>query len=67
MMCELFGVSASGFHAWRRRAPSDRQLTDAWLVELIRKIHSENRAVYGFPRVHAEMRLAHGIRVGPSS
>jgi putative transposase len=63
-MCELFGVSASGFHAWRRRAPSDRQLIDAWLLELIRKIHSENRGVYGSPRVHAELRLAHGIRVG---
>jgi Integrase core domain/HTH-like domain len=64
VMCELFGVSASGFHAWRRRAPSDRQLIDAWLLELIRKIHSENRGVYGSPRVHAELRLAHGIRVG---
>ena len=62
VMCELFRVS--GFHAWRRRAPSDRQLTDAWLLELIRKIHSENRGVYGSPRAHAELRLAHGIRVG---
>jgi putative transposase len=48
----------------RGRAPSDRQLTDAWLLELIRQIHSDNRGVYGSPRVHAELRLTHGIRVG---
>jgi putative transposase len=63
VMCRLLGVSSSGFHAWRRRPPSDRQLSDAWLLEWIRQIHSENRGVYGSPRVHAELRLAHGICV----
>jgi putative transposase len=63
LMCRMLGVSRSGFHAWRRRPPSQRQLTDAWLLELIRRIHSENRGVYGAPRVHAELRLAHGIHV----
>jgi transposase InsO family protein len=64
LMCRMLGVSRSGFHAWRRRPPSDRQLSDAWLLERIRRIHSENRGVYGAPRVHAELRLAHDIRVG---
>jgi putative transposase len=64
LMCRLLGVSRSGFHAWARRAPSQRQLSDAWLLERIREIHRENRGVYGAPRVHAELRLAHGIRVG---
>jgi len=64
VMCRMLEVSASGFHAWRRRAPSDRQLSDAWLLERIRQIHGENRRVYGAPRVHAELRMAHGIRVG---
>lgn len=64
LMCRLLGVSRSGYHAWRCRAPSDRQLSDVWLLELIRQIHSENRGVYGAPRVHAELRLAHGVRVG---
>jgi putative transposase len=63
-MCELLGVSRSGYHAWVVRAPSDRALTDAWLLERIRQIHAENRGVYGAPRVHAELRLAHGVRVG---
>jgi putative transposase len=63
VMCRLLGVSRSGFHAWQRRAPSQRQLSDAWLLERIRQIHRENRGVYGAPRVHAELRLAHGICV----
>jgi putative transposase len=64
LMCRMLGVSRSGFHAWRSRAPSDRQLTDEWLLEQIRQIHHSNRGVYGSPRVHAELRLAHDIRVG---
>jgi putative transposase len=64
LMCQMLGVSRSGFHAWQHRAPSDRALSDAWLTERIRQIHAENRSVYGAPRVHAELRLTHGIRVG---
>ena len=64
VMCRMFGVSRSGFHAWERRAPSDRALGDAWLLEQIKQIHEANRRVYGAPRIHAEMRMAHGIRVG---
>jgi putative transposase len=64
LMCRMLGVSRSGYNAWRRRPPSDRQLSYAWLLERIRQIHSANRGVYGAPRVHAELRLAHGIRVG---
>ncbi len=64
VMCRCLDVSRSGFHAWARRAPSQRQLADAWLLERIREIHSQNRGVYGAPRVHAELRLAHNIRVG---
>lgn len=62
-MCELLGVSASGYYAWTARAPSDRALGDAWLIERITAIHAANRGVYGAPRVHAELRLAEGIRV----
>src|SRR3954464_189009 len=61
--CRLLGVSRSGYYEWASRAPSDRALTDAWLIEKIRQIHEENRRVYGAPRIHADLRLAHGIRV----
>ena len=60
--CELLGVSRSGYAKWERRPPSDRALGDAWLTEKIKEIHAEHRSVYGAPRVHAELRLGHGIR-----
>lgn len=64
LMCELLEVSRSGYYECSTRAPSDRELTDAWLIERIRRIWSENREVYGAPRIHAELRMAHGINVG---
>jgi putative transposase len=62
--CALLGVSRSGYYGWMSRAPSDRALSDAWLLERIKAIHAANRGVYGARRVHAELRLADGIRVG---
>ena len=59
----MLGVSRSGFPAWRRRPPSERALTDAWLLEKISKIHERSRGTYGSPRVHAELRRQ-GISVG---
>jgi len=61
--CELLGVSRSGYHAWATRAPSNRALSDAWLTERIKEIWAANRKVYGAPRIHAELRMALGIRV----
>lgn len=62
--CGLLGVSSSGYYEWAGKAPSDRALSDAWLIEKIRQVHEENRGVYGAPRIHAELRMSHGIRVG---
>jgi putative transposase len=64
LLCRVLGVSRSGFYPWQTRAPSDRALSDAWLLERIREIHERNRGVYGAPRVHAELRLAQNISVG---
>jgi putative transposase len=63
MACALLGVSRSAFYEWERGAPSDRALTDAWLLEQITQIHADHRGVYGWRRIHAELRLAHGVRV----
>lgn len=62
-MSQVLGVSRQAFHAWERRAPSQRTLDDAFLTERIREIHRDNRGVYGAPRIHAELRMAQGIRV----
>jgi putative transposase len=63
-MCRVLEVSRSGFHAWAKRAPSPRALKDARLTERIRQIHAEHRQVYGSPRIHAELVMACGERVG---
>jgi putative transposase len=57
-------VNRTSFHDCQRRAPSDRALTDVWLTEKIKQIHEAKRRVYGAPRIHAELAMAHGIRVG---
>jgi putative transposase len=63
LLCRTLGVSRSGFHAWERRPPSDRDLADAWLVERIRQIHRQSRETYGARRVHRALRHR-GFRVG---
>jgi putative transposase len=63
LACRWLGVSRSGYYEWAGRSPSDRALTDAWLTERIRTIHRAHRGVYGAPRIHADLRMAHGIRV----
>jgi putative transposase len=63
VMCRVFGVNRTGFHNWERPAPSDRALEDAWLTERIKRIHDASRGVYGAPRIHAELRMEHNIRV----
>jgi putative transposase len=63
-MCRALGVNRTSFHDWERRAPSDRALSDAWLTEQIEQIHVASDGTYGARRVHAELRLEHGIRVG---
>lgn len=61
--CRVLKVSVSGFHAWRGRGPSRRQLADAELTALVRAIHDASRGTYGVRRVHAELRLGHGVVV----
>jgi putative transposase len=54
-MCQLLGVSVSGYYAWQRRPPSARATADAALGVRIRAIHERSRGTYGAPRVQAEL------------
>ena len=63
-LCRALGVSPSGFYAWRARPASARGVVNARLTATIRQIHAGSHATYGAPRVHAELRQAHGERCG---
>jgi putative transposase len=62
-LCQVLGVSPSGYWAWRKRQPSARARADGQLVARIRAIHQASRGTYGVPRVHAEL-VAQGHRCG---
>jgi putative transposase len=65
--CRVLGVSCAGYYAWRFRPPSARAVRHAWLTDLIREIHAASYGTYGANRVHAELVLGRGIRVGHCS
>jgi transposase InsO family protein len=62
-MCEVLGVSRSGYYAWRRRPRSLRDETNAKLTERIRRIHEQSRRIYGSPRIYAALQQQ-GIACG---
>ncbi len=64
LLCRVVGVTRQGFYAWKRRQPSRRELADRELSERIREVHVETEGIYDAPRIHAELRLEHGVRVG---
>jgi putative transposase len=60
-MSKVFGVSRSGYYAWRTREPSARQKDNEQLLEHIWDAHKRSRSLYGSPRITAEIR-EHGIK-----
>jgi len=62
ILCRAVGVSPSGYYAWRTRAPSTRERSDAALAAEIRRSHARSRGTYGVPRIHTDLVEA-GYRV----
>ena len=59
MACQAADVSTSGFYDWSNRTvtdPTDRQVAEAALVELMREIFDASEGNYGVPRTHRELR-----------
>lgn len=52
LMCEVLGVTRSGYYAWRSRPSSPRAQRQTELMGQIEAIHRESRGTYGSPRVH---------------
>lgn len=62
--CRAVGVSPASFYDWHRRGPSARQRADRRLLAEIRRIHHDSGGAYGAPRIHAELQIACGVKVG---
>lgn len=55
-MCQVFGVSRSGFYEWLNRKPSKRSCENLVLIETIKKIHTETKFRLGSPKITMELR-----------
>jgi putative transposase len=55
-LCDLLGVSRSGYYAWRDRPVSQHRQYDMVLMKLIKELHRGYRRVYGAARKHQELR-----------
>ena len=62
-MCDVLGVSTSGYYSWRGRGLSARAKRDRELTKLIEEIHRFSRGTYGSPRILAELKDM-GIAIG---
>jgi transposase InsO family protein len=54
-LCDLFGVSTSGFYAWRARPICQHRQYDLKLMALIKELHHGFRRSYGAARLHQEL------------
>jgi putative transposase len=62
-LCRMFGVSASGYHAWLTRPVSRRAREEGRLEMEIKAAHKRTRETYGPERLQQELR-AQGVEVG---
>lgn len=54
-MCQALEVGRSGYYAWRKRPPSQREQANQALLAQIQQEHKTSRQTYGSPRVHAAL------------
>jgi putative transposase len=55
-MCQVLGVTRSGYYAWRPENICPRELENQMLVEHIRVEYKISRQTYGSPRIWARLR-----------
>jgi len=62
-MCEVLGVSRSGYYAWKKRPQSARAQENVYLIDQIKRVYMKNRRVYGSPRIHLSL-VEEGVACG---
>jgi transposase InsO family protein len=61
-MCQLLGVSRSGYYAWKARPEAPAKAAQVAVAAEIVAAHRRSRGTYGSPRIHRELQ-ARGIRI----
>jgi putative transposase len=64
-LCQVLGVSPSGYFAWRSRPASPRQRADLVLLAHIRSAFTRSHGTYGSPHLTRELQ-DEGLEVGRS-
>lgn len=62
VLCDVLGVSRSGYYRWLKAKPSARWRRDVELAGQIRMMHRRSRGNYGSPRIFEDLK-ATGVRV----
>jgi putative transposase len=62
-MCQLLGVTRSGYYAWQPEKAGPRELENRVLVEQIRMEYKTSRQTYGSPRIWVRL-LGLGVACG---
>lgn len=62
VMCQVLGVSRSGYYAWKTRPEAPVDAAQVAICAEIAAAHKRSRGTYGSPRVHRELR-ARGVRI----
>jgi len=63
-LCSVLNVSRQGYWAWKQRPVSRRRREDERLKPRILAAWNASDQTYGAPRLHAELRLGAGVKVG---
>jgi transposase InsO family protein len=58
-LCQVLEVSRSGYYAWLKRQPSQRQLRNQALLLVIAELYRQSRLTYGSPRITRELNKRH--------
>ena len=61
-MCNIYGVSRSGYYTWHNRKPSARDKANQSLAKKIKHLHLKSFGIYGSPRITKKLQRQ-GIHV----
>jgi putative transposase len=55
VVCDVLGVSRSGYYAWLDRKPSSRAQRRQQIGQAVRQSHQDSHGIYGYRKVHEDL------------